>query len=99
MQVFFRSGASTTLFLPRALPASRSNSRASGRYDQDAEGVAAALESVEVGDAWDVEGTLRQNAGLPPAALAALDNALHDLAARRLGVPVYRMLGLGKPEP
>ena len=77
----------------------RGEAAPSSRYDQDAEGVAAALENVEVGDVWDVEGTLRLNAGLPPAALAALDNALHDLAARRLGVPVYRMLGLGKPEP
>jgi L-alanine-DL-glutamate epimerase-like enolase superfamily enzyme len=61
--------------------------------------VADALESVEVRDPWDVEGTLRLNANLPPAALGALDGALHDLAARRLGVPVYRMLGLARPEP
>ena len=77
----------------------RGEAAPSGRYDQDAESVAATLENVEVGDPWDIEGTLRLNTGLPPAALAALDNALHDLAARRLGVPVYRMLGLGKPEP
>ena len=77
----------------------RGEAAPSGRYDQDAEGVAAALEGAEVRDPWDVEGTLRLNAGLPPAALGALDGALHDLAARRLGVPVYRMLGLGRPEP
>ena len=77
----------------------RGEAAPSGRYDQDAEGVAGALEGVEVGDPWDIEGTLRLNAGLPPSALTALDNALHDLAAKRLGVPVYRMLGLGKPRP
>ena len=59
----------------------------------------AALKSVEVRDPWDIEGTLARNDALPPSALTAIDNALHDLAARRLGVPVYRLLGLGRPEP
>lgn len=68
-------------------------------YGQNAAGVAAALEDVGVGDPWDIEGTLARNDQLPPSALAALDNALHDLAAKRLGVPVYRLLGLAKPEP
>ncbi|MEW6637225.1 MAG: dipeptide epimerase [Actinomycetota bacterium] len=68
-------------------------------YGQDAEGVAAALRSIEIQDPWDIESTLRKNAGLPPSALAALDAALHDLAARRLGVPLYRLLGLGRSEP
>jgi len=68
-------------------------------YGQDAEGAAAALKTVEVRDPWDIEGTLVHNDALPPSALTALDNALHDLAARRLGVPVYRLLGLGRPEP
>jgi L-alanine-DL-glutamate epimerase-like enolase superfamily enzyme len=77
----------------------RGEAAPSGRYDQDAQGASDALESVEVRDPWDVDGTLRLNSGLPPAALSALDNALHDLAARRLGAPVYRMLGLGRPEP
>ena len=61
--------------------------------------MAAALKSVEVRDPWDIEGTLARNDALPPSALTAIDNALHDLAARRLGVPVYRLLGLGRPEP
>ncbi|HKH09920.1 MAG TPA: dipeptide epimerase [Rubrobacter sp.] len=77
----------------------RGEAAPSGRYDQDAGGVADALGDIEVGDPWDIEGTLRLNSGLPPSALGALDNALHDLAAKRLGVPVYRMLGLGRPEP
>jgi L-alanine-DL-glutamate epimerase-like enolase superfamily enzyme len=68
-------------------------------YGGHAETVAEALEGVEVRDPWDIEGTLRENEGLHPSALAALDGALHDLAARRLGVPVYRLLGLARPQP
>jgi L-alanine-DL-glutamate epimerase-like enolase superfamily enzyme len=68
-------------------------------YEQDAADVAAALERVEIKDPWDVEGVLEENGSLPPAALSALDSALHDLAAKRLGVPVYRLLGLARPEP
>jgi L-alanine-DL-glutamate epimerase-like enolase superfamily enzyme len=68
-------------------------------YGQDAEGVERALEGVEIPDPWDVEGTLARNDNLPPSALAALDAALHDLAAKRLGVPLYRLLGLARPEP
>jgi L-Ala-D/L-Glu epimerase len=78
--------------------AGRGEAAPTGYYGQDAAGVAAALESVEVDDPWDIEGTLAQNGQIPPSALAALDNALHDLAAKRLGVPVYRLLGLAKPE-
>ncbi len=36
--------------------------------------------------------------GRSGAAKAALDMALHDLVAKRLGVPVYQMLGLSRPE-
>jgi L-Ala-D/L-Glu epimerase / N-acetyl-D-glutamate racemase len=68
-------------------------------YDQDAAGVAAALEQTRINDAWDIEGTLEENGFLPPSALSALDSALHDLAAKRLGFPVYRLLGLARPEP
>jgi L-Ala-D/L-Glu epimerase len=68
-------------------------------YGQDAEGVAEALERVGVRDPWDIEGALTQNDHLPSTALAALDVALHDLAAKRLGVPLYRLLGLARPEP
>src|SRR5215218_7216178 len=68
-------------------------------YGQDAAGVAAALESAEVGDSWDIQGALARNGAMPPSALTALDNAMHDLAARRLGVPVYRLLGLARPQP
>ncbi len=68
-------------------------------YHQDAPGVADALEGARIEDPWDIEGTLRENIDLPPTALAALDAALHDLAARRLGVPVYWLLGLARPTP
>ncbi len=68
-------------------------------YGQDAESARAALEAVTLEDPWDIEGSLKANAALPSSALAALDSALHDLAAKRLGVPVYRLLGLARPEP
>ena len=68
-------------------------------YNQDAESVRKALEAVSLDDPWDIEGTLNANAKLPPSGLAALDAALHDLAAKRLGVPVYRLLGLARPAP
>ena len=68
-------------------------------YGQNAEGVAGALEGVEIQDPWNIQGTLARNDHLPPTALAALDAALHDLAAKRLGVPLYRLLGLARPQP
>ncbi|CAN5530304.1 dipeptide epimerase [soil metagenome] len=77
----------------------RGESAPTGYYGESATGAQAALESATVNDPWDIEGTLSANAALPPSALAALDNALHDLAAKRLGVPVYRLLGLARPEP
>jgi len=60
--------------------------------------VAKALQHAEVKDPWDIEGTLARNADLHPSALAALDAALHDLAAKRLGIPAYRLLGLARPD-
>lgn len=71
----------------------------SARYGQDAPAALDALREVEVRDPWDIRGSLLENARLPSSALSALDSALHDLAARRLGVPVYRMLGLAGPRP
>ncbi|MDQ4105964.1 MAG: dipeptide epimerase [Actinomycetota bacterium] len=78
---------------------SRGEAAPTGRYDQDAGSVRAALEAVTVEDPWDIEGSLNANATLPPSALAALDAALHDLAAKSLGVPVYRLLGFARPAP
>jgi L-Ala-D/L-Glu epimerase len=68
-------------------------------HGQDAADVAEALGRIAVRDPWDIEGTLEENGFLPPAALAALDAALHDLAAKRLDIPVYKLLGLARPEP
>jgi L-alanine-DL-glutamate epimerase-like enolase superfamily enzyme len=61
--------------------------------------VAGALRNVEIQDPWDIECALEENDSLPQAALAALDAALHDLAAKRLGISVYTLLGLARPEP
>ena len=77
----------------------RGESAPTGYYGEDAGRARTALESAEVPDPWDIEGALSVNDNLPPSALSALDNALHDLAAKRLGIPVYRMLGLARPEP
>lgn len=71
----------------------------SERYGQDAGGALSALQSIEIDDPWDIRGALLANAGLPSSAASALDAALHDLAACRLGAPVYRMLGLARPRP
>ncbi len=79
--------------------AGRGEAAPTAYYGQDAGGIADALGQIKVRDPWNIEGTLEDNGFLPPAALAALDAALHDLAAKRLGVPVYRLLGLGRPEP
>jgi L-alanine-DL-glutamate epimerase-like enolase superfamily enzyme len=68
-------------------------------YGQDAESAAEALEGIRIRDPWDIEGTLEENGFLPSAALAALDSALHDLAAKMLNIPVYRLLGLARPAP
>src|SRR5215210_4625978 len=75
----------------------RGEAAPTAHYGQDADGAAEALHSVRVEDPWDIEGTLAANDHLPPASKAALDGALHDLAARRLGIPVYRLLGLARP--
>lgn len=77
----------------------RGEAASTAHYGQDADSAAEALRSVRIEDPWDIEGTLAANGHLPPASKAALDGALHDLAAKRLGVPVYRLLGLARPAP
>lgn len=77
----------------------RGEAAPTAHYGQDANGVSDALETVTVDDPWDIEGSLNINATLPLSAQAALDAALHDLAAKRLGIPAYRMLGLARPAP
>ncbi len=69
-------------------------------YGEDAGTVIRALEKVPplLGDnPFELEETTdRLASALPgdPSARAAVDIALHDLAAQRLGVPLYRWLGL-----
>lgn len=69
-------------------------------YGENAGSVLRALEDVPGllgADPFELEETMDRLASkLPrdPSARAAVDIALHDLAARRLGVPLYRWLGL-----
>jgi L-alanine-DL-glutamate epimerase-like enolase superfamily enzyme len=67
------------------------------RYGQNAETAGRALEEMagKLGDprAYAVAAARAAVSG-QAAAEAALDMALHDLAAQRLGVPLYEMLGL-----
>ncbi len=66
------------------------------RYDEGVEQVTALLSglSLEDHDLWRFDDVLDL---LPPGAFGArcgLDLALHDLAGKRLGIPVYKLLGL-----
>jgi L-alanine-DL-glutamate epimerase-like enolase superfamily enzyme len=73
-------------------------------HDQTAEGEAAAIESMmrDVPDEpWDLEGILtwlRHRYPDHSAALCAVDLALHDWIARRLGVPLHRFFGCARPD-
>ena len=66
------------------------------RYDEDVQLVARLLAGLPLdgADLWHFDDVL----GLLPAqsygARCALDLALHDLAGKRLGIPVYQLLGL-----
>ena len=69
-------------------------------YGEDAGSVLRALEEVPAllgGDPFELEATMDRLASRfpgDPSARAAVDIALHDLAAQQLGVPLYRWLGL-----
>lgn len=67
-----------------------------GRYDETVEAVASQLERIDAGrlDLWAFDEALDM-LPLPEAgARCALDLALHDFAGKRLGIPVYQLLGL-----
>lgn len=69
------------------------------RYGESAESATAALEAMAAGlDDPRAYAELAAERAVPGqrAAQAAFDAALHDLAARRLGVPVRELLGIGR---
>ncbi|MEI8105957.1 MAG: dipeptide epimerase [Actinomycetes bacterium] len=70
------------------------------RYDESVASSLAWLDGIELGDdPWALDEIW---ATLPPggyAARAALDGALHDLQGKLAGVPVHRLLGLGRNGP
>ncbi|HJU65589.1 MAG TPA: dipeptide epimerase, partial [Gemmatimonadaceae bacterium] len=70
-------------------------------YGETADSVAAVLpllaQSLADDDGWSleaIEARMTSTLGHNGAARAAVSMALHDLAAKRLGVPLHRMLGL-----
>jgi L-Ala-D/L-Glu epimerase len=64
------------------------------RYGESVESVAAYFDSHQLAsdDPYRLEALL--HAGIPPAARAGLDLALHDLIGKELGKPLYALLGL-----
>ncbi len=72
------------------------------RYDQDAASAARAAETMvpRLGDVRFFESAATAAVKGQPAATAAIDMALRDLAGKRLGAPLYELLGLDpRPTP
>jgi muconate cycloisomerase len=55
--------------------------------------VAEGIEGLSIHEVWQA----MRESNLDPPAMAALNVALWDLHAKRCGMPLYRVLGLGKP--
>jgi L-alanine-DL-glutamate epimerase-like enolase superfamily enzyme len=68
----------------------------SGRYEESPSLVTRQLEAADLRDVdlFEFDVALARLGGDQRGAMCALDIALHDLAGKRLGVPVYRLLGL-----
>lgn len=68
----------------------------SGRYEESPELVTRQLDALDISgdDLFEFDVVLGRLGPHERGAMCALDVALHDLAGKRLGVPVYRMLGL-----
>ena len=66
------------------------------RYNETIERVQQELHRVDFSciDPWSFDTALAALPHREPGARCALDLALHDLAGKRLGIPVYQMLGL-----
>jgi len=66
------------------------------RYDETTERVARELEQLDLSRAnpWAFDEVLGLLPRDEPAARCGLDLALHDLAGKRLGIPVYQLLGV-----
>ena len=69
------------------------------RYGETVDGVAAAIESQARAVASGLDRDRLRRALPPGAARNALDCALWDLEAKRAGLPVWRIAGLGAPQP
>lgn len=66
------------------------------RYDENAEIVERQLRGLDLtgADLWKIDGVLARIPLDQRGAMCAVDLALHDWAGKRLGIPVYRLLGL-----
>ena len=67
-----------------------------GRYSESVDLVARQLDALDVHGAnpWHFDETLDRVPRNQRGAMCALDLALHDWAGKRLGIPVYQLLGL-----
>ncbi len=67
-----------------------------GRYSESVDLVARQLDALDVRGAnpWHIDETLDRVPRDQRGAMCALDLALHDWAGKRLGIPVYQLLGL-----